>query len=194
MDEIKSALEKALEKVDKLGKLSPQEMRESKEKEYIPVGRALADRYLEHGYIKLLEEDTSRYGGEEKEIVRKAALTRLVEAIDLGKYEASERAMEGIAALAGENLVGEMKQQIKDILMEYEGAEEAAYQEQKAEVERREMGLLHQLRISGSAVGTINLEASDAWKELSKKLYSRFDQRLRQLKEQALKQILEGVA
>jgi len=194
MDEIKSAFEKALEKVDKLGKLSPQEMRESKEKEYIPVGRALADRYLEHGYIKLLEEDTNRYSGEEKEIVRKAALTRLVEAIDLGKYEASERAMEGIAALAGENLVGEMRQQIKDILMEYEGAEEAAYQEQKAEVERREMGLLHQLRISGSAVGTINLEASDAWKELCNKLYSRFDQRLRQLKEQALKQILEGVA
>ena len=75
MDEMKSAFEKALERAERLGKLSPEEIRKRKEEEYIPVGRALADRYLGHGYVKLLEEEANRYNGEEKDIVRRAALS-----------------------------------------------------------------------------------------------------------------------
>jgi len=189
MGEMKSAFEKALERAERLGKLSPEEIRKRKEEEYIPVGRALADRYLGHGYVQFLEEEANRYSGEEKDIVRRAALTRLVEAIDLGDYEASERAMEGILVLGGGEVVGEVRQQIKDLLAEYGRAEEAKYEEQKGEVERRERELLHKLRISGSAVGEINLEASETWKELSRELYSQFDQRLQQLKEQLLKNV-----
>jgi len=187
MDEMKSAFEKALERAEKLGKLSPEEIKKRKEEEYTPVGRALVDNYLGHGYVQFLEEEANRYGGEEKDIVRKAALSRLVEAIDLGNYEASERAMEGVLALGGGKLIGEVRQQIKDLLAEYERAEEAKYEEQKVEVERRERELLHQLRISGSALGEINLEASETWREVSQKLCSQFDQQLQQLKEQLVK-------
>ena len=109
--------------------------------------------------------------------------------VDLGDYEVSERAMAGIPVLSGEELVGEVRQQIKDLLAEYKRAEEAKYEEQKAEVERRERELLHQLRISGSAVGEINLETSETWKGFSRELYSQFDQRLQQLKEQLLKNV-----
>ena len=95
--------------------------------------------------------------------------------------------MEGVLALGGGKLIGEVGQQIKDLLTEYERAEEARYEEQKAEVERRERELLHQLRISGSALGEINLEASETWEEFSQKLCSQFDQQLQQLKEQLVK-------
>ena len=54
---------------------------------------------------------------------------------------------------------------------------------------RRERELLHQLRISGSAVGEVNVEASEAWKGLSRELYSQFDQRLQQLREQLLNKV-----
>jgi len=189
MDEMKSAFDRALERADRLGKLSPEEAKRRKEEEYTPVGRALVDRYLGHGYVQFLEEEANRFGGEEKDIVRKAALSRLVEAIDLGNYEASERAMEGVLALGGGKLIGEVRQQIKDLLAEYEKAEEAGYEEQRGEVERQERELLHQLRISGSAVGEINLEASETWREFSREIYSQFDQRLQQLKEQLVKNI-----
>jgi len=189
MDEMKSAFDRALERAERLGKLSPEEAKRRKEEEYTPVGRALVDRYLGHGYVQFLEEEANRFGGEEKDIVRKAALSRLVEAIDLGNYEASERAMEGVLALGGGKLIGEVRQQIKDLLAEYEKAEEAGYEEQRGEVERQERELLHQLRISGSAVGEINLEASETWREFSREIYSQFDQRLQQLKEQLVKNI-----
>ena len=189
MGEMKSAFERALERVDKLGKMSPEEMRASREKEFLPVGQALAERYLEHGYIRLLQEDIDKYLGEEKDVVRKAALNRLLEAIDPGKEKLSEKAMEGVTALAGEAQVADMRQQITNLFQEYRAADESLYQEQKEEVEKREMALLHRLRISGSAVGGINLEASESWQEMSKKLQSRFGQRLQQIKEQGREQI-----
>ena len=189
MSEMKSALEKALERAERLGKLSPDEIRERKEEEYTTVGQALADRYLEHGHVKLLKEEANRYSGDKKATVRRAALSRLVEAIDLGDHEASERAMEGVLVLAGEAVAGQMRQQIEGLLAEHEKAGEAKYEEQRGEAERRERELLHQLHISGSAVGEINLEASEMLRALSQELYSQFDQRLQQLKEQLLRNV-----
>ena len=46
MGEIKSAWEIALEKVDKLGELSPEELKRQKEEKYALIGQALADKYL----------------------------------------------------------------------------------------------------------------------------------------------------
>ena len=59
MGEMKSAFEKALERAEKLGKLSPEEMRGRKEAEYAPIGRAIADRYLRHGHNEILEEEAN---------------------------------------------------------------------------------------------------------------------------------------
>ena len=53
-------------------------------------------------------------------------------------------------------------------------------------MEREERELLRQLGISGSAIGEINLEASETWKDILGGLYSEFGQRLNQLKEQLL--------
>lgn len=189
MGEIKSAFEKALEKTERLGKLSPEEMRERKGEEYAPIGRALADRYLRHGYGEIFGEEANRYSGEERDIVTRAALSRLVEAMELGNHEITQRAMEGILVLRGKEKVGEAKDRIKSLLDEYEQAEKERYEEEKGEIERKERGLLHQLRISGSAVGEINLEASETWKEICQELYSQYDKRLGALKVQLLQAV-----
>ena len=189
MGEMKSAFERALERADKLGKLSPDEIKESKEKEFIPIGRALVEQYLGHGYGHILEEEMARYSGEGRDIVMKAAISRLVEAIDLGSGETVERAIGGILALKGEGEVGQIAGQIKGLLEEYKQAEEDRYEKEKGEVERGERELLRQLGISGSAIAEINLEASETWKEICAALYSEFDQRLHQLKEQLLKTV-----
>lgn len=186
MSEMKSALERALEKAEKLGKLSPEEMRAQKEEEYAPIGRAIADRYLGHGHNAILEEEVNRYGGDEKAIVTRAALSRLKEAIGLESDEVAERAIAGMLTLRGEERIGEIGERIRSLLGEYREAKREEYEQERERIERRERELLHQLRISGSAIGEINLKASGAWARISQELLSRFNERLEELKRELL--------
>lgn len=182
MSEMKSAFEKALEKAEKLGKLSAEEMRQQKEEEYTPVGRAIADRYLGHGHSSILEEELNRYGGDEKAIVVRTALSRLEEAISLESDEIAEKAIAGVLSLKGTDRIGEIGERLTALLQEYREAKQAKYEQEKEHVERREREVLHQLRISGSAVGDINLKTSKEWARTSQELLSQFDVRLDELK------------
>lgn len=182
MDELKSAFERALEKAEKLGKLSPEEMMERKEEEYIPIGRALAQRYLNHGYSQVLKEEADKYSHQEKEIVIRAVVSTLVQAIELGNDELAERAMEGILALKGEGRLGHIKGEIESLFEEYKQVEKTKYEEEGEVIEQRERELLRQLGISGSAIAEINLEACEGWKEFAQELRSQYDRRLEELK------------
>jgi hypothetical protein len=186
MGEIKSALEKALEKAEKLGKLTPQEKKERQEAEYAPVGKALAERFLGHGYLHILRDEEQRYQGEEREIVIQAALTRLMEAIQLEDSLMTQRALEGISSLSDAGRIEEVKQEILRLCHEYQEAEQRRYREEKERVEREERELLHQLRISGSAVGEINLDTSEARKKRAQQLQASFQQELDSLKQTLL--------
>jgi len=192
MSEMKSALEKALERAEKLGKLSPEEMRQRKEAEYAPIGRALAERYLGHGQKRVFKEEVNRYSGEEKGIVLRAALLRLGEAIDLENDELTEMAMAGMLVLKQKGKIGEINEEIRSLLREYREAEKQKYEGEKERIEKGEKELLHQLRISGSAVGEINLKANEAWASISQELYSRFNERLVDLKGELLSLLEES--
>jgi len=192
MSEMKSALEKALERAEKLGKLSPEEMRQRKEAEYAPIGRALAERYLGHGQKRVFKEEVNRYSGEEKGIVLRAALLRLGEAIDLENDELTEMAMAGMLVLKQKGKIGEINEKIRSLLREYREAEKQKYEGEKERIEKGEKELLHQLRISGSAVGEINLKANEAWASISQELYSRFNERLVDLKGELLSLLEES--
>lgn len=195
MGEMKSALEKALEKAEKLGKLSPEEMRERKEAEYATIGRALAERYLGHGHRRILKEEVRRYSGEEKGIVIGAALSRLAEAIDLASdefFEKTEKALAGMLALKEKGRIREIIESITSLLKEFREEKEQKYEREKERIEKGERELLHQLRISGSAVGAINLKASEAWGTISQELYSQFNERLEALKQELLNLLEES--
>jgi len=184
MSEMKSAFEKAMEKAEKLGKLSAEEMRQRREDEYTPVGRAIVDRYLGHGHTTILEDEINRYRGDEKNVVTRAALSRLREAIGLENNEVVERAIAGMIVLTSDRRVGEIGERIRSLIREYREAKIAKYEQEKDHIERREREVLHQLRISGSAIGDINLEASEAWARISQELSSQFNERLEELKQQ----------
>ncbi|MBE0415104.1 MAG: hypothetical protein IBX36_00980 [Dehalococcoidia bacterium] len=186
MGELKSAFEKAWEKAQKLGKLSSQEIREQKEEEYAPIGRAIAERYLGHGQNRIIKEEVNRYSGDEKGIVIRAALSRLVEAIGLESDEVTEKAMEGMLTLRGKGKIGEINERIRSIFREYREAERQKYEVEKGHIESGERELLHQLRISGSAVGEINPKASETWGRISQELYPPFNERLEELKREML--------
>ena len=192
MGEMKSAFEKAMERAEKLGKLSPEEMRERKQAEYTPIGRALAERYLGHGQKQVFKEEANRYSGDEKGIVIRAALLRLGEAIDLGNDELTENALAGMLVFKAKEKMGEINEKIRSLLREFREAQQQKYEGEKERIERGEKELLHQLRISGSAVGEINLKASEAWERISQQLCSRFNERLVDLKGELLSLLEES--
>lgn len=192
MDEMKSAFERALERAERLGRPSPEEMRRRKEEEYIPIGRALAERYLGHGYVGVFREEADRYRGEEKGMVITAALSRLVEAMELGDHEVTQRAMEGILAFLGRENLGQIGSQVEAIFEEYRRAEAEKYDAEGAQMERKERELLDRLGISGDAIAEINIDASEAWKGRAQELFSHYDGRLEQLKRQLLQIVASG--
>lgn len=184
MGEIKSAFERAMEKVKTLGKLSPEEMKQRQEEEYTPVGRAVADRYLQHGYAHFFLEELGKYQGEEKDIVVRAALSRLVEAVQLRDKEVNERAIGGILYVKKEEKITPVREKLATLYQELQEIQRHRYEMEGKEIERNERDLLHQLRISGSAVGEINLEDSQAWKKRGLELSAQFEGRLNSLKQE----------
>ncbi len=186
MGNMKSAFERAWERAEGLGKLTPQEIRERKEEEFTLIGQGLAQRYLEHGHHDVLQEGLDKYGGEEKEIAIKGVLSSLVAAIERGDYEIAARAMAGIQTLKGNGPIREIAEEVEVIFQEYEEAKQQRYEKVKGQLEREEREILHQLRISGSAVEEVNLEVSGAWDRACAELRSQLGERLHQLTKQLL--------
>ena len=192
MGDMKSAFEKALEKADKIGKLSPEEMREREETEFTPVGRAIAERFLGHGRKQILKEEVVRYSSDENGVVVRAVLSRLFETIDLSSGHPIDRALDGLLTLRENEGIGGTISSIRILLAEFQKEREQEYEREKENIEKSERELLHQLRITGSAVGTMNPKASESLNLVYGQLNSRFNERLEALKKEL--QILLNVS
>jgi len=195
MDELKSAFDRAMERAERVGELSPEEMRERKEAEFTPVGRAVAERYLEHGHESLFVEDVNKHAGDEGDIIKRAALVRLVESIALSDYEMAERAMKGVLALSGEGGAGEVGGIIESMLGLFQDFGEEVqrkYSSERGKLDAEERELLHQMRISGSAVGQINLAASESWGRIYREFSAPFVERLEALKAELVRKAVDN--
>lgn len=156
MGEIKSAWEIAMEKVEKLGKLSREELSRQKEEKYGSIGQILADKCLAGLGPWQLEIELDKYNGEEKELIKSALASRLIQAIELGNSKRLERVIEVIAGLGqGKEEVEGIRGQIEQLFQEYKLVEE----EESREAVKSAGEILHQLRISGTAIGAINPKA-----------------------------------
>lgn len=182
MGEIKSAWEIAMEKVEKLGKLPPEELRRQKEKKYALIGQALADKYLGGLDLWQLEVELDKYNSEERVLLRETMASRLAQAIELRNYERLARIMEGISYLKEGGKVGEIAEEIKQLLQEYKQAE----QKEKEEMEKSGRGILHQLRISGNAIGAVNPKAIGEWQQELDRLAQPYRDRLEPLRQRLL--------
>jgi hypothetical protein len=178
--EIKSAWELAMEKVDKLGKLSPEELRQQKEDKCRSIGQGLAEKYLSGSSLRDLKIELDKQKGEERELVRVALASRLIDAIELGDAERLakvEEAISGLKLKAKEGLAA-ISGEIEQLLAEYREAE----QKKRREVEAAARGVLHQLRISGSAIGGVNPEVVPEWKNELDKIAQPYRERLDDIK------------
>jgi len=178
--EIKSAWELAMEKVEKLGKLSPEELQRQKTEKFGSIGQGLAEKYLSGLTLRDLKLELDKHKGKERELVRAALASKLIDAIELGDAERLSKVIEAISELnlkSREGLAG-IRAEIEQLFGEYREAE----QKKRREVETAARGVLHQLRISGSAIGSVNPEVVPEWKSELDRIAQPYRERLGSLK------------
>lgn len=184
MSELKSAWEIAQEKADKLGKLSAEEQRQQTEQRCQENGRAIAQRYLDHGEQQKLAVELSSCPEEERGLITQAIIAHLSEALNLKTASPQDARidtiLQGIVAVKPE--LQPITSQIIQLIQEYHRAGDSARQEIESKTRER----LHRLRISGTAVGEINIEGLPEGREAWRKLAQPFEQRLNSLKQELI--------
>lgn len=192
MEEIKSAWEKAMEKVEKLGKASEEEL---KRLEYIPLGNILAAQYLREEDYDLGAELTKYKGtgirkyiiqGIQETLIRNIALPR-----DNRAKETTKRAMVGI------RLIKENKNQLQAVfdLMNnlfnyYEQARQQTYIQlrQNFEVKFQEVtkAVQQQLGAKVTIQPELQPQFQEEWRKISVQLDAQYEKVLEEHKEQIL--------
>ena len=160
--EIKSAWELAMEKVERLGRLSPEELGRQTEEKCESIGQVLADKYLGGLAAWQLDIELEKIGADDRDLVKRSLASKLIQAIELGNNDRLGRVMEGILALTQDHeAVGEIGHAIEQLFDEYRPLEEQA----SREMEKAAGDVLHQLRISGSAIGAVSPEFMSDYRE-----------------------------
>jgi len=180
LSELKSAWEIAQERASRLGKLSAEEKERQELQAYKELGHALAQKWLDSPQRLDLAGEVNRHDEKARAAVRQAAIGRLADAIDFTTAQGTNslgRILEGLVTLGPESQ--DKAEEIRRLAQEYEAAEQKIRQE----LESSYRETLHRLRISGTAVGAINLEANPQWQSASRALAESFASRLNDLKQ-----------
>jgi hypothetical protein len=163
-ERIKSALELAMERISAMPELTPEEIAAQKEKEYGPIGTALAVKYMS-GAIDAgdLPADLGRHAPDRRRVIRRALVSNLCRGILVeGAMETVMKALKGILQIAPEkrDLVAAMEEKLSEIFGEFEAAKKKGFRifSDMAYEKLKDLG------ISGSAVRP-NMTESEEWKE-----------------------------
>ena len=195
-DEIKSAYERAMERVERLGKPSDEEILKWK---YEPEGESLAVRYLK-GEAHLIAE-LSNYDEMARKYVGAGALRTLLKGIDVPYNEQAKRttrlSMEGIKALkddkaAVENVFSKMRR----IFTHYEGEGEQqrsqAREQLKRDFEVQLQQAIQQQFGSGARVKADAVEQHPQFQEEWRRVLAQLDSQYQKLIEES-KQEIESI-
>jgi hypothetical protein len=183
MSEIKSAWELAQERANRLGKLSAQEKEEQERQTYRQIGQALAQKLMDRSQGLDVTAELSKHEEEGREAIRQAIIEHLAEAIELTAAKGVDSVKGIIEAISSLKPVLQPRvQEIGQLIQEYELAE----QKIRHELEGNTSETLHQLRISGTAVDTINMEDNPRWQLARQGLAESFAPRLDALKQALL--------
>ena len=177
-EEIKSAMEIAMEKVEKLGEATEEERLKWK---YVPEGEKLAARYLKQN-LNLLAE-LGKYDGKSKACVAEGIQEVLIRNIDLPRNDfirkANRRALEGIKLLkqdkvAVENVFSRMRRVFEHYTEQGEQQRKQAYESLKADFEARLQQALRQQM--GTVAGVkIDVERQPQFLEEWRRLQAQLD-------------------
>lgn len=193
MGDIKSALEIAMEKVEKLEKATDEERLRWK---YIPEGERLAFRYLKEDGNLVAE--LGRYEEGLKQYIIQGAADILIRYIDLPKDDLAKRnsrkAMDGLKTLKSdkvsvENVYSQIRRLFDHYIEQGEQQRRQAYERLKMEFEAKVQQAIQQQL--GSMVGIkINVESQpqfqEEWRRIQAQLNSQYLKLLDEYKQELL--------
>ena len=189
MGEMKSAWEKALEKAEKLGKPTDEEL---KQIEYVPAGNALAARYVQEDNIDLDAELTKYKGSGIRQYIINGVQETLLRNITLPHNEHDKqvtlKAMTGIKTIKdNKKQLDVIYERINNLLSYYEQARVQSFNQFKSNFEAKIQDLSKTLQ---QRSGTTNLEAQiqlqfqEEWRRASSELDRQYEQTLEEHKQQ----------
>jgi len=179
MSELKSAWELAQERANRLGKLSAREKEEQVRESYRQAGQALARKWLDGSQRLDIVTEIGKQEEKGRETIKQAIIEHLVEAIEFTAPKSVDSAkgiVEAISSLKPE--LQPRAEEVGQLIQEYELAEQKIRQE----LESQYRETLHKLRISGTAVDTINMEDNPQRQPARQGLVGSFAPRLNALK------------
>ncbi|MBT4510852.1 MAG: hypothetical protein HOC20_01395 [Chloroflexi bacterium] len=182
MDEMKSALERALERADRMGRLSPEELQRQNEGRYIQAGEAITQRFFEHGNTSILAEQIEKLESGGTAIAIRSALATLIGGMDLSNKDLTERTLDGINSLGGSKPVNEISEEIMSLFGQYAWQKKLWYEENAEEAGKEIKERMASAGIYGSAIAEINIENNEEWAQKSDELRSEFNSRLSEMK------------
>lgn len=189
MGEIKSAFERAMEKAERLGKASPEEM---KRIECEPIGNAVAARYL-RGDIADIKKELSQYGTDVSSYILEGAMQTLIRNISLPRNSGSKntltKAMDGILALKrSKEMVKEVMSQIEHLFTYYEEALKQTFANVKQDFESRlretRAALEHQYGNKVNIEMELQALFQEEWRRARAQLDAQYESTLEQHKRQ----------
>ena len=193
MSEMKSAWEKAMEKVEKLGKLSEEELRQL---EYQPVGNKLAARYLQETDYNLDAELTKYKGTGIRKYVLQGVQEIFLRNISLPKNEHDmqtiRRAMSGLKLLKeNKNLLDTILDRIANLLNYYGQARQQTYLQFKKDFEAKLQETNQAMQQQMGAKVRIEPEQHpqfpEEWRRINSQLDAQYEKTLEEHKQQILK-------
>jgi hypothetical protein len=192
MGKIKSAFELAMEKAERLGELSQEELKELKEKDHQEAGEKLAQKYLKqsHYQSRELKIDIDKHEEKAREAVILAFLRQMSQLLSLESYQ---RPLQGILELRKDRETEQACREIEELCHQYQRAEQEMRIELQDGLTAAKMRELAEMGISGSAIKMPDVESSTKWIRARDKLLARFERELEQRK-QGLNTAISGKA
>jgi hypothetical protein len=184
MGEMKSAWQIAMEKADKLGKVSPDELNSIK---YVPEGNRIASQFLQDEKSDLMAELAKLPDGDAARFVKKGIDEILIRNLTLPHNDEDTRKTK--RAMAGLRLIKENKKQLESILglintlvNQYQLALQQTYAEfkKKAEVtiQQASRSVRPQRGDQMPLEQKLQLQLQEEWREVHHELDAQYDKAL----------------
>jgi hypothetical protein len=193
MGEMKSAWEKAMQKVEKLGKLSEEEL---KQLEYQPAGNKLAAKYLQETDYNLDAEMMKYKGTGVRKYILEGVQEIFLRSIVLPKNEydmqTTRRAMAGLRLLKdNKKLLDTILDRITNLLNYYAQARQQTYIQFKKDFESKlrehNQAMQQQLGAKVRIEPEQHTQFMDEWRRISSQLDAQYEKVLEEHKKQILK-------
>jgi hypothetical protein len=187
MAEIKSVMEIAMEKADRLGRATREELETEK---WLDHGRRIVARYLQ-GEIEDLKASLSDIPGNELSMVLKGATEILLRNIvlprDKDQWPGIKKALSGFVELKG-SMANQIIPRIEQLLESYEQTRDQYYEQLKMQVQNQlggiKQAISQQYGMAVAAEIDVNSlpEFQREWSRISSEITDQFEQQLIPLK------------